>query len=774
MFQVSNAAINALLKFFATFLTLLFRVVHVEKLYALTIFAKLPTTLNQAKVLLNNTKDNFVKFVSCPNCHSLYQFSECIIQRGGTKVSALCDYKRFPNHPQSNMRQSCKTPLMKTVCIRSSVIRLYPHQVYCYKSPIDSLFEILQRPGVIDLCEKWRNHRLDAKLWDVYDGRIWQEFISSGFLTNMHNYCLLLNCDWYQPFEHSTYSLGIIYYVIQNLPRSERFKSYNISIIGIIPGPKEPSLTIQTYLEPLVNDLQRLWRGVQLSINGSIITVRAALTCISCDIPALRKVAGFVGHNATRGCTRCLKEFSCTSFGEKLNYGGFNMDEWEGRNHALHYWYALKHKAATTVEMRKDIEKNTGVRYSPLVNLPYYDAVRFPIIDPMHMLFLGIAKYMLKMWLSLNIITDSSMGIIQNRIDNFVTPASLGRIPYKIASGFSNFSADQWKNWTLYYSLFGLKGLLPYQHYNCWHLFVKICNILCTTCITSDEIDRAQKLILEFCKMYEVLYGSKYTTMNLHLLCHITECIKDHGPIYSFWLFPLERMNGVLGSYHTNNKDIGPQIMRKIQQSHICSTTNWPTQYKSEFESILLQCHIPGGSLLQTLEDDVQSSYTTKILPPAYEHSFDSEHLQKVTDMLRAECNDPNISVIRVYKSFKALRFKYHLFAAKNSRYSKAHIAFVTYNNQIVLAEILSFLQCYIDSSHEKVIVASVSLFMAHPCRVWFGSPVEVWSDMQHSQRVYIHLNSIFSTAVYTRSEVDFGRRIGRQKVIVAIPVKKS
>lgn len=63
---------------------------------------------------------------------------------------------------------------------------------------------------------------------------------------------------------------------------------------------------------------------------------------------------------------------------------------------------------------------------------------------------------------------------------------------------------------------------------------------------------------------------------------------------------------------------------------------------------------------------------------------------------------------------------------------------------------------------------------MAHPCRVWFGGPVEVWSDMQHSQRVYIHLYNIYSTAVYTHTEVDFGRRIGTQKVIVATPVKKS
>ena len=34
----------------------------------------------------------------------------------------------------------------------------------------------------------------------------------------------------------------------------------------------------------------------------------------------------------------------------------------------------------------------------------------------------------------------------------FVTPADIGWIPDKLSSGFSSFSADQWKDWTLIYS----------------------------------------------------------------------------------------------------------------------------------------------------------------------------------------------------------------------------------------------------------------------------------------------------------------------------------
>lgn len=37
--------------------------------------------------------------------------------------------------------------------------------------------------------------------------------------------------------------------------------------------------------------------------------IHAALICNSSDVPATRKVGGFVGHGALIGCSRCLKQF---------------------------------------------------------------------------------------------------------------------------------------------------------------------------------------------------------------------------------------------------------------------------------------------------------------------------------------------------------------------------------------------------------------------------------------------------------------------------------
>ena len=149
--------------------------------------------------------------------------------------------------------------------------------------------------------------------------------------------------DWFQPFKHSKYSCGALYISILNLPRSERYSSDNVVLLGVIPGPKEPDLTINSFLEPLVDELLQLWNGVVMKAHSSSVLVRSALICVACDIPAACKVCGFVSHNSLLACSRCLKVFPTESFGDKADYSGFDRDTWPPRSLAIHRTYALKH-----------------------------------------------------------------------------------------------------------------------------------------------------------------------------------------------------------------------------------------------------------------------------------------------------------------------------------------------------------------------------------------------------------------------------------------------
>lgn len=60
--------------------------------------------------------------------------------------------------------------------------------------------------------------------------------------------------------------------------------------------------------------------------------------------------------------------------------------------------------------------RKTGAKYSVLLQLPYYDAVRFVIIDPMHNLFFGSAKTTLKVWKEKELLTDKHLDLLQRRV----------------------------------------------------------------------------------------------------------------------------------------------------------------------------------------------------------------------------------------------------------------------------------------------------------------------------------------------------------------------
>ena len=90
-----------------------------------------------------------------------------------------------------------------------------------------------------------------------------------------------------------------------------------------MPGPTEASCNINSYLGPLVLELQQAWNTgfVLMSSQNLLVTVRLALSCIACDIPASRKVSGFLSHNASLGCHKCFKRFD-VRFGQPSDFSG--------------------------------------------------------------------------------------------------------------------------------------------------------------------------------------------------------------------------------------------------------------------------------------------------------------------------------------------------------------------------------------------------------------------------------------------------------------------
>ena len=155
------------------------------------------------------------------------------------------------------------------------------------------------------------------------------------------------------------------------------------------------------------------------------------------------------------GCNKCYKEFPRAHFGDKPDFSGFNRSEWEEktndecRSHAEIYQEGAKH---ILTEDKIQLSR-IGSRYSAITHLPYYDAVHFTLIDPMHNLFLGTAKHVLNTWVNEGILSSQEQTTLQARVDKVRPPTDNGRLPSKIANGFAGFTADQWKHWICIYFL---------------------------------------------------------------------------------------------------------------------------------------------------------------------------------------------------------------------------------------------------------------------------------------------------------------------------------
>lgn len=560
-----------------------------------------PVSIRGSYSLLNLSAAPYREFIVCPSCHLLYDSKpqSLIIGLSRQRESAKCSYVEFPEHPQRRFREKCNTALLCRVK-RSGIneVIFKPRRIYYYYGLKRALSILLNRKGFLKLCNQWYQHAHSSHdhvdiLSDITDGNVWKELVSS--LTPTHalptNFLgLLLNVDWFQPYKHVSYSVGVIYAVLINLPRNIRYRPENVIVVGIIPGPHEPKTHINTYLGPLVNELLQLHKGDWIETTSGRQFIRCVVAGISSDIPATRKAAGFVGHNATKACSRCLKEFP--RINDRSDCTGFERELWPPRTHAIHCNQAYETLTAKTKSARKEIELKYGTRYSVLFELPYYDAIRFAVIDVMHNLFLGTAKNIMSIWKDKQLLSKSDFQTIEERIKKMNVPGDVGRIPYKIESGLSSLTADQWKIWTCQYSLYVLTDLLPKEHLDCWWLFVQACLIVCQPMLTKSAIDKADKFLLEFCQTVENLYGSEACTINLHLHCHLAECLRDYGPVHATWCFSFERFNGILGGVPNNNHTLCVEktmMNRFIQQME--SHKSYP-ELNEELESFFPQNNV--------------------------------------------------------------------------------------------------------------------------------------------------------------------------------------
>ena len=126
----------------------------------------------------------------------------------------------------------------------------------------------------------------------------------------------------------------------------------------------------------------------------------------------------------------------------------------------------------------------------------------------MHNVLLGTPKHIMNKWIEQNILSKAQLNKISSMSSKINVLRSIGRLPSKIASSFSGFTADQWKNWVTVYSAVCLKDQLPKHRFQCWLFFVRACSILVKRTILKCSVMASDEYLVHFVnhlKIYMVL-----------------------------------------------------------------------------------------------------------------------------------------------------------------------------------------------------------------------------------------------------------------------------
>ncbi|PLW33130.1 hypothetical protein PCASD_17572 [Puccinia coronata f. sp. avenae] len=354
--------------------------------------------------------------VCCPRCFAMYPLLTAPEQCLHTEFPQPCqhtdefkdqfeDEGDIENHVEedssdaddANRPQVCGADLFyEHQSSRKPIRRFAFHDLHSW------LARLYSRAGVEDALEATaKKSSLPfnemEEISDIQESRAWREFLGPNgqqFTSDSGNITFAMFMDGINPYgnrqagKHASVTFVIM--VCLSLPVELRYRPENIFLVGIAPGPKEPSLEQTNWiLRPVVEQLKSLWStGTYLSKTyqypqGRLI--RAALLPFFADLPALRRALGFAGHNARRMCSYCLID--------KKDIKNFDTNSWTLRNLTDHRYWANQSREAANPQVKKHILSEHGVRFSVLLELSYWNILECHVVDAMHNLLLGILKW---------------------------------------------------------------------------------------------------------------------------------------------------------------------------------------------------------------------------------------------------------------------------------------------------------------------------------------------------------------------------------------------
>ena len=373
------------------------------KLGQRSILDQIPRTMDTVLSKFN-LDSKTTTYATCPTCHFTYPPT---FTHGSTipLYPKECDNRPLPDS------DPCKTQLVEKT--DDGIDLSKPVKPYVYYHFHDYLAGLLARKDLEnlmdqpcdDLMASIKSNKLPAAyISDVFDADFLRTFEgpTAGRLFvdrpgNEGRYVFALFFDFFRTegmkINGASTSCGILSAVCLNLPLDIRYKPENMYIAGVVPGPAEPHTTeLNHYVRPIIDDFLVSWeRGVHYSRTANYPAGRDTRSAIALglgDLPAARQLSAQAGHSSHHYCTRCKCFHQDTLCRVDIHHSDWLPKDPQTQRQKAENW-----KNAPTRLGQEKLFTTSGMRWSELWRLPYWDPARMLVVDTMHCLLEGLVHY---------------------------------------------------------------------------------------------------------------------------------------------------------------------------------------------------------------------------------------------------------------------------------------------------------------------------------------------------------------------------------------------
>lgn len=289
-----------------------------------------------------------------------------------------------------------------------------------------------------------------------------------------------------------------------------------------------------------------------ITFNNTFFNIR--VKALICDSPAKSYVLKVKYHSGYHSCTKCIIKGEFIDDTTCFPYDRNELPRTD--EHFRNFEYNNNYQSGQTI----------------LCNIPNFGLVTNVPLDYMHLVCLGIVRKLLLLWTTKSFsfkLSAAQQKQISTILINFRkhVPSEFSRKPRGL-NYIKLWKATEFRHFLLYIGPIALKGILDESVYsNFLTLHVAITILVSPHLSTKIEnIQYAKQLLQHFVTCFQIMYGKKYISHNVHNLLHLTDDVEKFGPLDEFSAFRFENYLSTIKKLIRKGDKPLQQIARRLTE----------------------------------------------------------------------------------------------------------------------------------------------------------------------------------------------------------------